>query len=397
MTMITRNNASALIPEQETREIIEGVVKQSVAMNLFRRLPNMSSGVTKMRVLDNLPLAYWQTQGTDGADSKKKLTNMAWSNKYIYAEELAVIVPISQSTLDDSEYDIWAEVRPRLIEAFGKKFDQAVFNGTDKPAQFRTDLINSIKEVGATITGTNSMYTDINNAMSEVELSGFNPTALVGGVDVKAKFRMLLDTTNQPIKGTEIDELPRKYVDNGSWDSGLAQFIVGDFSQAVYAIRQDITFDIFREGIIQDPSTGDILYNLLQQDMACIRAVMRIGWEIPNPINALNDTSFRFPFALVTPATIGRLRAKVVPGANTNTFIVSELDGEGNGAVKYSINNAGSVSAPTFGENISSYTALEVGKEITTSLANPEIVIAEAGADNKAVKTSSVMAVTKKK
>ena len=94
MTMITRNNASALIPEQETREIIEGVVKQSVAMNLFRRLPNMSSGVTKMRVLDNLPLAYWQTQGTDGADSKKKLTNMAWSNKYIYAEELAVIVPI---------------------------------------------------------------------------------------------------------------------------------------------------------------------------------------------------------------------------------------------------------------------------------------------------------------
>ena len=131
--------------------------------------------------------------------------------------------------------------------------------------------------------------------------------------------------------------------------------------------------------------------------MACIRAVMRIGWEIPNPINALNDTSFRFPFALVTPATIGRLRAKVVPGANTNTFIVSELDGEGNGTVKYSINNAGSVNVPTFGENISSYTALEVGKEITTSLANPEIVIAEAGADNKAIKTSSAITVTKKK
>ena len=52
---------------------------------------------------------------------------------------------------------------------------------------------------------------------------------------------------------------------------------------------------------------------------------------------------------------------------------------------------------PTFGENISSYTALEVGKEITTALANPEIVIAEAGADNKAIKTSSAITVTKKK
>lgn len=300
--MITRNNAGALIPEQETRDIIEGVVKTSKAMSIFKRLPNMSSGVTKMRILDSLPLAYWQTQGKDEADSRKKLTNMSWDNKYIYAEELAVIVPIAQATLDDANYDIWAEVKPRLVEAFGKKFDQAVFNGTDKPAQFREDLITSIGKItGATITATDDMYVDINNAMSKVELSGYNPTALVGGVDVKAKFRMLLDNNKQPIKGTEIDELPRNYVDNGAWDSTLAQFIVGDFSQAVYAIRQDITFDIFREGIIQDPATGDILYNLLQQDMACIRAVMRIGWEIPNPVNALNTTETRFPFALVGP------------------------------------------------------------------------------------------------
>ena len=114
---------------------------------------------------------------------------------------------------------------------------------------------------------------------------------------------MLLDTTKQPIRGTEIDELPRFYVDNGSWDNTTASLIVGDFSQAVYAIRQDITFDIFREGIVQDPTTGDILYNLMQQDMAAIRAVMRIGWEIPNPINALAPTEAdRFPFAMVTPA-----------------------------------------------------------------------------------------------
>lgn len=300
--MITRNDANSLIPVQETREIIEGVVKQSRAMNLFRRLPNMSTGTTRIKVLDSLPLAYWQTQGTEGPDSRKKLTNMSWDNKFIYAEELAVIVPISQSTLDDAEYDIWAEVKPRLIEAFGKKFDEAVFNGTDKPAQFRKGLIPSIKEVtGANITATDDMYVDINNAMAKVELSGFDPNALVGGVDLKAKFRMLLDNNKQPIKGTEIDALPRNYVDNGAWDGTLAQFIVGDFSQAVYAIRQDITFDIFREGVIQDPSTGDILYNLLQQDMACIRAVMRIGWEIPNPINALNPTETRFPFALVGP------------------------------------------------------------------------------------------------
>ena len=117
-TMITRNDASALIPEQISREIIEGATKSSVAMSIFRRLPNMSAGTTKIKVLDSLPLAYWQTQGTNGADSRKKLTNMAWANKYIYAEELAVIVPIKENLLNDSSIDIWAQVRPRIEEAF---------------------------------------------------------------------------------------------------------------------------------------------------------------------------------------------------------------------------------------------------------------------------------------
>ena len=94
--MITRNNAEALIEDQVSREIIEGVVRQSRAMQMFRRLPNMTSNRTKMRVLDSLPLAYWQ--GSDTA--RKKLTKMAWDNKYIVAEELAVIVPIPEAVLD---------------------------------------------------------------------------------------------------------------------------------------------------------------------------------------------------------------------------------------------------------------------------------------------------------
>ena len=50
--MITRNNAEALIEDQVSREIIEGVVRQSRAMQMFRRLPNMTSNRTKMRDLD---------------------------------------------------------------------------------------------------------------------------------------------------------------------------------------------------------------------------------------------------------------------------------------------------------------------------------------------------------
>lgn len=297
--MIKRSDAEALIPEVVIPEIIQGVERKSAAMSLFKKLPNMTTGTTQMRVLDMLPLTYWQTADT----ARKKLTKMAWDKKYIYAEELAVIIPIAEQTLDDVNYDIWAEVKPRLIEAFGKAFDEAVFTGVNKPAKFRADLLTSIKNAGATVNqGNETLYSAINDAMVKVEESGYNPNGIVGGVDVKGKFRMMVDRNGQPIKGTEIDSLPKFYVDNGAWDKSKAQMIVGDFSQAVYAIRQDITFKVLDQAVIQDPATGEIVYNLAQQDMVALRCVMRIGWEIPNPINALEeDNSVRFPFAAINP------------------------------------------------------------------------------------------------
>ena len=300
--MITKRNAEALFDVDEVSDIIQGVIKESAVLKMFTQLPNMTSGAMRMRVLDGLPMAYWVGSTNNG---RKNLTEMAWANKYIVPEELAVIVPIKEDVLDDASIDIWAQVKPRLVEAFGKKIDQAILVGVDKPAGFRADLLTSILNAGAYVTqGSGTLYSAINDAMVKVEESGYNPTGIIGGVDVKGKFRMMLDTSGQPIKGTEIDELPKAYIDNGAWDKTKAQMIVGDFTQAVYSIRQDITYKLLTEAVIQDPSDGTIKYNLAQEDMVALRVVMRLGWEIPNPINALQpDESVRFPFAAIQAAS----------------------------------------------------------------------------------------------
>lgn len=317
--MITRQNAEALIDTQVANEIIEGVVTESAALRMFRRLPNMSSGRTKLRVLDSLPLVYWVDADTD--NGRKKLTKMAWENKYITAEEIAAIVPIKEDVLDDASFDIWADVKPRLVEAISKTIDKACFTGEAKPKNFRADLISSIMNVGATVSqGSATLYSAINDAMVKVETSGYNVTGILGGVDLKGQFRMMLDDTGQPIKGTEIDSLPRYFIDNGAWDATKAKLIVGDFSQAVYAIRQDVTYKVLDQAVIQDPADGTILYNLAQEDMVALRVVMRLGWEIPNPVNALaEDASVRFPFAAIEPST--------APTTYNVTFTVK--DGQG--------------------------------------------------------------------
>ena len=315
--MITRQNAEALFTEDLVAEIIQGVTKQSAALRMFRRLPNMSSNIMRMRVLDALPMAYWVNDSTD--NGRKQVTNAAWANKYIVPAEIAVIVPIKEDVLDDASIDIWGEIRPRLVEAIGKKIDQAIFVGADKPSAWRADLLSSIAQAGAYIpqSGSTTLYSAINDAMVKVEESGYNPTGIVGGVDVKGKFRMMLDTSGQPIKGTEIDELPKAYIDNGAWDKTKAQMIIGDFTQAVYSIRQDITYKVLDQAIIQNPSDGEIMYNLAQEDMVALRVVMRLGWEIPNPITALQpDEAVRFPFAAV--------QATSALTTNTTTFTVTD-------------------------------------------------------------------------
>lgn len=302
MANITRTDVDALIETQVASEIFEGVVKESKALSMFKRLPNMTSDKTKIRVLDTLPVAYFVDETKN--NGRKNLTKMAWESKYINAAELAVIVPIKENVLNDASIDIWAEVKPRIVEAFGRKIDNAIFNGVDKPTDWREGLIPSIVAAGKEVTETGELYSDINNVMTEVEESGYNVTGLVGGVGLKGKFRMMTDKNGQPLNATEIGSLNRAYLDNGAWNKTLSTLIAGDFNQAVYSIRQDVTYKVLDQAVIQDPSSGEILYNLAQDDMVALRVVMRLGWEIPNPVNALDETETRFPFASLKPSAL---------------------------------------------------------------------------------------------
>lgn len=305
---------SGVIEADQTlvKEIIQGISEGSQILPLMTKLPNMTGKQAKLPVLAALPEAYW----VSGDEGLKQTTQAAWKNKFITAEEVAVVVPISEAVLADSEYDIWSEIKPKIIEAFYKKIDEAIILGKDKPQSFREGLIPSITNAGNVIThSSDTLFNEISDAMSKVEADGFDVSAIVGGPALKGKMRKgLVDTTGQPLQSDEITALPKKYVKNGAWDDAF-DMIVGDFTQAVYAMRQDIEFKVFDSGVVTD-NNGAIIYNLMQQDMVALRVTLRMGWELPNPINAVNsDEATRFPLAIVQPST---------PTTYTVTFTVTD-------------------------------------------------------------------------
>ena len=108
--------------------------------------------------------------------------------------------------------------------------------------------------------------------IAKVEESGYIPNGVMAAIQMRAKLRGLVDKNGQPIFKTDMQGDTRYALDgmsmyfpvNGAYDPEESLAIVGDWSQLVYAIRQDMTFKIFDSGVVQDPTTGNILYNLMQ-------------------------------------------------------------------------------------------------------------------------------------
>lgn len=251
----------------------------SAVLQMGRRLPNMTSKTQTMNVLDMLPTAYF----VNGDTGMKQTTKMKWDKKKIYAEEIAVIVPIPEAVLDDADYDIWGEVRPRLVEAFGKVIDGAILFGTNKPTSWRDSVLETCTKAGSVVAATPYIYDDLlaeGGVIAKVEESGYLVNGIMSAIQMRAKLRGLKDLNGNPIFKTDmqgatpyaLDGSPMYFPRNGAFDTAKALMFAGDWSELVYSIRQDITFKIFDQGVVQDPSDNSIVYNLMQNDMVALRA-----------------------------------------------------------------------------------------------------------------------------
>jgi hypothetical protein len=134
-----------------------------------------------------------------------------------------------------------------------------------------------------------------------VEADGFMVTGNIAHPSMKGKMRNTRDLNGNPIfKDGQLDGTPIAFPTDGTMVAASALMFSGQWDQLVYAMRQDITYKILDQAVIQD-GAGNIVYNLAQQDMIALRAVIRMGAALPNPINRMNATAAtRCAFGVLT-------------------------------------------------------------------------------------------------
>ncbi len=331
MAIINKAAAEALIRDAVVDEIFQSPIEESYFMRLARRLPTAAAGTESLKVVDSLPMTYW----VDGETGQKQTTAMSWTKEKIHFAELAAIVPIPESVVEDADVDIIGEIIPRLRESIGAKVDEVTFTGKGRPANFPLGIVQMARQAGNNVAApiTYDSLLGVGGLFSKVEESGAAVDNVVAGLSARAALRGIKDEQGMPIFKTDmqtatpyaLDGAPVWFPRNGGFDPTIAQMIAGDWSLAVYAVRKDVDVRIFTEGVVQDVD-GTILYNLMQNDMLAIRVTFRFGWAVPNAASPINPNRLLVPFAYIEPAT--------AQTTYTATFTVYDAEGAAaNGAI----------------------------------------------------------------
>lgn len=298
------------IPEAVAGEILKNLPQQSAALQFFRRVP-MSTRTQVMNVLSAMPVAFF----VSGDTGLKQTTELEWQDRKMYVEEIAAILPVPINVIDDTSFDIWGEARPLIEEAFGRALDAAVFFGVNKPSSWPAAIVpaaiaagNDVDLVAGDMPGQTDWapkYVDkISDTFSEVEDDGYAVTNVVIPRTMRGVFRKMRNDNGDKladIQNSTYEGITFQTTMDGLWPtgSGAATLIAGDFTKGIIGMRKDITYEIFREGVITD-NTGAIVFNLMQQDMVAMRVTMRVAFQTVNPVAYANlDAASRYPFGVL--------------------------------------------------------------------------------------------------
>ena len=294
MADISRSEVASLIAEEYANTLLASAAASSTALSAFPTV-SMGTKTTNMPVLATLPEADWVSE-----TEAKPTSKVTWANKTLVAEEIAVILPVHENVLDDASVSILDELAALGGSAIGKKLDQAVLFGTDKPTTWTSPALvpaaTTAGNVVANVDGnanTSDLYGAIVQAAGMVAGDGYIPSTLLTSLALRYRMANIRNADgNLAFQGESFAGFNTVFNQNGVWDPAAAEAIVVDASKVRIGVRQDITVKFLDQATV-----GGI--NLAERDMVALRIKARYAYVLGHGATSLSTTGT--PVSVVTP------------------------------------------------------------------------------------------------
>ena len=266
------------IPDDYNNLIIQDIIENSKVMQLGV-YEDMDSQEKKFNYFANGIGAYWVDEGEKIQTTKPTMLEVT-----MRAKKLGVILVASREYLNYQLPRFFEVMRPKIAEAFYKKFDEAAILNVDNPFAQSIDesVIASGKVVEGPITYDNILLLEDSLLEDDIEANGFiskaqNATALRNAViRENGVSEALYDRASNTLDG-----LPIVNLKSGSMEKGT--IYAGDFDQLRYGIPYNISYRISEEAqlsTIKNPDGSPV--NLYEQELIAIRATMDVAMMIVN-------------------------------------------------------------------------------------------------------------------
>lgn len=301
MADITRAEVASLIGEEYGPEVIKAATQGSTALAAFPTV-NMGTKTRNMPVLATIPEAEWV--GDTDNTGVKPTSKATWANKTLVAEEVAVIIPIHENTLDDASADILSSLADLGGQALGKKLDQAVLFGTDKPASWTSlDLFAAAVAASQTVAvvdgaaNTSDIWGATLQVAGLVADVGFDPTVAIAKRALSFQLANLRNANGDPVL-TEggLRGFDTFWNRNGAWSPTDATILIADPATVRIGVRQDVTVKFLDQATV-----GGI--NLAEKDMVALRFKARFAYVLGNPATPETGVA-SYGVGAVTPAVV---------------------------------------------------------------------------------------------
>ncbi|MFC9432689.1 phage major capsid protein [Nocardia sp. NPDC057030] len=280
MADISRSEVATLIQEAYSNTLLQSAAEASTVLTAFTPV-NMGTKITHLPVLATLPEAGWVSESATASEGVKPQSQVTWADRTLVAEELAVIIPVHENVIDDATVSVLDEIAKLGGQAIGKKLDQAVLFGTDKPASWVSPALLpaaiAANQDIANVTGQanpSDLVGAANQVAELISLAGHMPDTLIASLGLKFKVANLRDANGLPIfRDESFAGFSTYFNKNGAWDPDAADMLLVDSSRVRIGVRQDITVKLLDQATV-----GSI--NLAERDMVALRLKARFAYVL---------------------------------------------------------------------------------------------------------------------
>ena len=264
------------IPQEYAELITKEVIQNSKIMQLGK-YEQMDGQTKKFRYFAEGPGAYWVGEGQKIQTSKPK-----WLEVEMKAHKLGVILAVSREYLHYTQADFFEAMKPYIVEAFYKKFDEAGILNVENP--FEQSIEQSITTAGTKVDG-DITYENILKLEDKLYENDYEPNAFISKNQNKTALRSAVQKENGVAQyiydnntGT-IDGLPVVNLKSKAMKKGT--IYAGDFDHLYYGIPYGISYQISEDAQLSAVQNEDgTPVNLFEQELVALRATMDVGLMI---------------------------------------------------------------------------------------------------------------------